>query len=847
MENIECILIKINEDLEGVDLYERTRKCWKGNLNNIKTKKIVFCIFNSKIKEVYEVFNWEECPRDTNQGVQFIGKVSAKFRELINLDVSSIYKRGNANPIMYKDLADIVQLNNHGKIIIANITWSDNGWTDRFTDNNSNHRYVQKGGLAHECYNFNFESEWNDNYQYGFFQATNQPKLNGNKNIVFFHSQNKIVGVYANVELGKFDKKIFDDDFDFNLKADKSLSFKFDTFLEMDKEDYLDGKQRIGQIGFNYIENKSAKNILEDFIDLSTNESLKEKANDILKLIVNINFPILEEGEKDMKQIQPLNQILYGPPGTGKTYNTINKALEIIFEKEDPEGIDFYEFDFNPNLTINYKDALLEKDEKLKRKILNGIFDYYFGNQIKFVTFHQSYGYEEFVEGIKAIPVGEDGNEDGNEMIYKVVDGIFKSLVKECTSRDEIQNNNLTNYENSTIWKMSLGDSLSGEDQIYFKEAIDTNTIIMGYGGEINYTNCDDRKSIEQLNTHDTSVTMIHRFKNELKTNDILIISDGNRKFKAIVQVIGDYYYDDDSDFKHKRKIKWLKKFTTSRPYNEISDRYFTQVTLNKPHGVNRDKLIEYLSEKTTIDNSNKNYVLIIDEINRGNISKIFGELITLIESSKRTGKDEAIEIILPYSGESFSIPSNLYILGTMNTADRSIALMDTALRRRFEFIEMMPNLDILEQIDDINGVSIKLLLETINKRIEYLYDRDHTIGHAYFMSLNEQIKDESNSLRYKTEEEKIVELKSIFQNKIIPLLQEYFYDDWEKIRLVLGDNQKEDENLQFIKIKQGYNLKDLFGDKGLDLLDIDDESNIYEINKAAFDNHESYIKVYEK
>ncbi len=211
-----------------------------------------------------------------------------------------------------------------------------------------------------------------------------------------------------------------------------------------------------------------------------------------------------------------------------------------------------------------------------------------------------------------------------------------------------------------------------------------------------------------------------------------------------------------------------------------------------------------------------KDFALFIDEINRGNISKIFGELITLIEPDKRSHKKQRhpLAVKLLYSNEEFSIPSNLYIIGTMNTADRSIALLDTALRRRFHFVEILPDasLSILDR--EIEGVHLGRLLAAMNERIEFLYDRDHTIGHSFFIGIKTYAA-----------------LCQIFQNKIIPLLQEYFYDDWEKIRLVLADNPEwgKREPEKFIQEKKQRQSNRLFK---IHLDDYDDRST-YQINPA--------------
>jgi 5-methylcytosine-specific restriction protein B len=235
-------------------------------------------------------------------------------------------------------------------------------------------------------------------------------------------------------------------------------------------------------------------------------------------------------------------------------------------------------------------------------------------------------------------------------------------------------------------------------------------------------------------------------------------------------------------------------------------------------------------------------FAMVIDEINRGNISKIFGELITLIEADKREGAVNAVSVTLPYSGESFSVPANVDIIGTMNTADRSLALLDTALRRRFEFVPVMPDardepgaplgglrVSLGEQVIDVPRI-----LDAINQRVEVLYDRDHCIGHAYFSALA-QVPDG---------DERFVALQQVFSTRIFPLLEEYFFEDWQKIRLVLADNQKSPAARFVVEGQdQEDELARLFGsDHGMDSYST---KRHYAVQDAAFSNPDAYIGIY--
>jgi len=500
------------------------------------------------------------------------------------------------------------------------------------------------------------------------------------------------------------------------------------------------------------------------------------------------------EKSEEKKVDMSLNQILYGPPGTGKTYNTVKKAVDIC--RSDKVDFPACEEHKSSGHNIECYECSKEAYKLLKQE-----------KRIEFVTFHQSYGYEEFIEGIKPVLSDED---DSAGLSYKLEHGLLKKIAERSK----------TNYINAQHVSV---------DQVDIE-------------GLINDFAIDANEKIERGDP--PLLTVEHGFKNKSYFGEVKFDLDGN--FKSFVTtgsvknqsltrsiIIRDYQSFYDGLIKGYKDIKPSFKSQASFHGNGI---YYYQLflTLKEFQGKSEDRYLIGKSEKL------QPYVLIIDEINRGNMSKIFGELITLIEDDKRLGASNEMTVRLPVSGDEFGVPKNLHIIGTMNTADRSIAMMDTALRRRFEFVEMMPETNVFDVFTNKGVIEIKIndgsfdfnlktMLETINQRIEVLYDREHTIGHAYFMSLKDQPT--------------IEKLASIFENKVIPLLAEYFFEDWEKIRMVLGDDQKGKVNPFIIEEKVSGNS--LFLGKQPDF---EDDQKSYKRNgDAALLCPESYIGIYKK
>ena len=492
-----------------------------------------------------------------------------------------------------------------------------------------------------------------------------------------------------------------------------------------------------------------------------------------------------------------LNTILYGPPGTGKTYHTVIYAVASIENKELA--------------------AVIQEDYSDILERYNG---YKAQGRIEFTTFHQSYGYEEFIEGIRPV-ISQDGSDEKiGDIRYSVQPGVFKKFCERAQRPRVSKTEDFDFNEYPNIWKVSLWGT--GDNPVR-SECLKNGHIRIGwddYGKDIT----------DETDFVDGGSVVLNTFMNRMQIGDIVFSCYSSTTIDAIGVVTGEYEWHEEYDsLKRLRKVKWIVKGIQENILSINGGISMTLASVYRLSNVTVSDVYQIIEKYhatpiTATADSHDHYVFIIDEINRGNISKIFGELITLVEPSKRWGQPEGMKVVLPYSQKSFGVPKNVYLIGTMNTADRSIATIDTALRRRFLFKEMMPNPDVLADIS-VEDLSVRELLIRMNKRIAVLYDREHTIGHAYFMPLKLNPTIET--------------LAKIFTNHIVPLLQEYFYEDYEKIRLVLGDNKKINMDEQFITVKTN-DYTELFGDTDIGL----DDGCSYEINYAAFGIIEAYRSI---
>lgn len=588
------------------------------------------------------------------------------------------------------------------------------------------------------------------------------------------------------------------------------------------------------------------------FCDYKDDTDAVEEELDIVK----------EEAYKELSSDAPENPnlILYGPPGTGKTFNSINHALEIVWGKE------LY--------TRRASEWSREQLTEAFRQLLIDLNEADSDGQIGFVTFHQSMNYEDFVEGIKPV----DPKESSKPFLeYKVVPGIFKHIATKAKKApfryiDEESKALISGddtFKKAHFVKVDLRSKTdeTGKDSLAY--CLDQNCISVFNAIQQNLQEYDK-----------TGKPELNAFVDKPAQETYVIVTTDDKNVSAIGRITGAYEYNGTEVFRHKRPVTWLLQ-GVSIPAETVyatdhTEGVFCPLT---PKKVMKDFFVKggsALHKKKAIP---KNYVLIIDEINRGNIAQIFGELITLIEKDKRTGCPEEITVTLPYSKESFSVPKNLYIIGTMNTADRSVEALDTALRRRFMFKEMMPQpwiiqkafeqeylglcvkhdplkwedeewVKIEEPFNDailksdtanrfedfkqkVNALKkprefkvyydcweqakVKLVtvdkLEIINSRIEILLNRDHLIGHSYFIG------------KYTREA-----IYQTFYQNIIPLLKEYFYGDYGKIGLVLGK--------EFVRMEDQEN-SELFADfEYPDVQDFDSKT-IYRIHEFKNSNGE--------
>lgn len=483
------------------------------------------------------------------------------------------------------------------------------------------------------------------------------------------------------------------------------------------------------------------------------------------------------------KEPDPTNLILYGPPGTGKTWSTTEQALRLC-------GIDLDRLKNDEVRQLWF--------EHLKRDVVG---------RIALVTFHPSFEYEDFIEGLVPL-ISKDqeseelGDPDGDRgprptLSYEQKAGVFKSMA--MAARDAFNARAKDDWEewDSIEIATPVANVANNQGQAAPAPTFEdlwTRLTDDIRGGKWNLVDVNGRKFRLGLYSRSREGLWLTPLKSDVEGN---VTEAENRSQSASKADIKTLWRAIESGTLTRNSADWrVASFQTILEKNIYYRSHFVPLERmvaiaseykgEEPRPIAGSVPIQQAGGTGTIDPARlawrltpvcpKQFVLVIDEINRGNISRIFGELLTLIEPSKRYGMPEQTTVALPGSKEPFSVPRNLHILGTMNTADRSIAIMDVALRRRFEFKELMPNAVLVESIvrkrsgsEDL-ARTCRVILESINQRIQLLYDREHQVGHSYFLGVRTW-----------------TDLRNTLVKQVIPLLQEYFFGAWDRVCLSLG------------------------------------------------------------
>ena len=443
---------------------------------------------------------------------------------------------------------------------------------------------------------------------------------------------------------------------------------------------------------------------------------------------------------------QRKNIVLCGAPGTGKTYSVPEIAVRLC--------------DHDFSCSEYSREELMKRYNQLKKD-----------KRIVFTTFHQSTDYEDWIEGLK--PVSEN-----NQITYEIEKGIFKQLCEEA-ERPIIKDKHIGMADNAVVWKVSLFGT--GDNPVR-KECMENGHIRIGwddYGPDIS-------EETDWNIYNGEGKRILSAFIYDMKIGDVVMSCYSNQTIDAIGIVTSDYeFVDSFEDYKRVRKVNWILKGINENIVELNDGKTMTLGTVYRLNAITLDKvklLLEKYKQPTTMEDNTEPYIMVIDELNRGNVSKIFGELITLLEADKRKGQKNAESVILPYSKKSFMIPDNVFIIATMNTADRSLGTLDYAIRRRFAFITCKP----LSLSGEVKGFDDELFKEVsslfVSNYEEYQESdwdesfrlipaetlsseyrpEDVWIGQSYFIMENDKGEDiSSDRIRY----------------EIIPLLEEYICD----------------------------------------------------------------------